>query len=153
MAMNQIIERIPEFVGNNTLLSFAFIGTLVALAVTQYRHMTRGYADVTPAGLTALMNAGKALVIDLSSAQDYQKAHIPGARHVALSQFDPESPDLARVKDMPVAVYCGRGVSANSAARRLARAGFSNVVNLQGGLRAWIDAQLPVESGAGKKKR
>lgn len=151
--MNQIISRIPEFVGQHALLSFAFIGVLVALLVAQFRHMTRGYQDVTPAGLTALINAGDALVIDLSSAQDYQQGHVPGARHVALSQFDPESPELVRVKDMPVAVYCARGLSAAAAARRLAKAGFTRVFNLQGGMRAWVDAQLPVESSRNKKKR
>ena len=51
---------------------------------------------------------------------------------------------LKRYKDKPVIVYCEQGASASGAMRELAQAGFGQVVNLRGGLRAWRAEHLPV---------
>ncbi|HBS63269.1 MAG TPA: rhodanese-like domain-containing protein, partial [Stenotrophomonas sp.] len=40
--------------------------------------------------LTQLMNAGNALVVDLSSSSDFEKGHIAGSRNAQPSQFGPE---------------------------------------------------------------
>ena len=79
--------------------------------------------------------------------EDFEKGHIPGARHVALSQFDPENKELAKVRDLPVAVYCKAGTTSAQAATRLVKAGFKHVFWLGGGLAAWQQADLPVVKG------
>jgi rhodanese-related sulfurtransferase len=107
----------------------------------------RGYREVTPAGLTLLINRENALVVDLSSQQDFDKGHIAGARHVAMSQFDPENKDLAKVRDLPIAVYCKAGTLSSQAAARLVKAGFKQVYWLGGGLAAWRQADLPTTRG------
>ena len=80
--------------------------------------------------------------------------HVPGARHVAMSQFDPESKDLAKARELPVVVIDrdGRGNSAK-AAQRLVKAGFAKVHTLSGGTLAWREAQLPVAKGRGAKEK
>lgn len=149
--MSDIISRLPEFIGNHPLLSLGFIGVLIALVVTEIQRLSRGYAALTPAGLTRLINRDDALLIDVSSLQDFQNGHIPGARNVLMSQFDPESKELAKVKEMPVAVVCRTGQASAGAAKRLVKAGFTHVAWLDGGLRAWSEAQLPLDKGRGGK--
>ena len=78
---------------------------------------------------------------------EYQAAHIPGARHVAMSQFDPESKELAKAKELPVAVYDRQGTVSAQAAERLAKAGFTRVYWLEGGIAAWQGADLPTAKG------
>ena len=122
---------------------------LAAIIASEVGRLTRGFKALTPAGLTQLINRDNALLIDVSSIQDYDQGHIPGARHVGMSQFDPESKDLAKAKALPVAVYCKNGQASSGAAKRLKKAGFSAVYTLDGGLRAWREAQLPVAKGRG----
>ena len=145
--MSEIFHRLPEFIGNHPYLAFGFIAVLAAFLATEIGRLTRGYKALTPAGLTQLINRQNALLIDVSSIQDYEKGHVPGARHVAMSQFDPEGKELAKAKNLPVAIYCKSGQTAGTAAKRLKKAGFTDVYTLDGGLRTWMDAQLPLVKG------
>ncbi len=147
--MSELLHRLPEFIGNHPYLSFGFIGVLVAMIAMEVNSLTRGYKTLTPAGLTQLINKNNALLIDVSSIQDYEKGHVPGARHVAMSQFDPENKDLAKARELPVAIYCKTGQTSGTAAKRLKKAGFSDVYTLEGGLRTWMEAQLPLVKGRG----
>jgi rhodanese-related sulfurtransferase len=146
--MNDILQKLPLFVGNHQALCALFVLLLVALAVTQVMVLFRKYKELTPAALTLLMNRETPLLIDLSAYADYEKAHVPGARHVPMSQFDPEHKDLAKARELPVVVMDkdGRG-TAGTAAQRLVKAGFTHVSTLGGGVSAWKQAQLPVARG------
>ena len=145
--MDDILHRLPEFIGNHLLLAMMFVVILLALIGGEVSRLFRGYKEVTPNGLTLLINRENALVVDLSSNQDFEKGHIAGARHVPLSQFDPENKDLAKAKEMPVAVYCKTGTTSAGAAARLVKAGFKQVYWLGGGLSAWQQASLPTAKG------
>jgi rhodanese-related sulfurtransferase len=145
--MSDFLQRLPEFLGNHLYLTLGFVGVLIALVATEGQRFMRGYKALTPAGVTQLVNRENALLIDVSSQQDYEKGHIPGAKHVALSQFDPENKDLAKAKDLPVAIYCRNGQTSGTAAQRLVKAGFTKVYWLEGGLAAWSEAQLPLAKG------
>ena len=145
--MSDFIHRLPDFLGNHLYLTLGFVGVLIALVMTELQHFTRGYKALTPAGLTQLVNRENALLIDVSGAQDFEKGHVPGARNVALTQFDPENKELARAKELPVAVYCRNGQTSAQAARRLMKAGFTKVYWLEGGLAGWKEAQLPLAKG------
>ncbi len=44
--------------------------------------------------------------------------------------------------------YCDSGLSGAGAARTLAKLGFTQVFNLEGGLNAWIKDNLPLTKGS-----
>jgi len=145
--MSDVLHRLPEFLGNHIYLTLAFVGVLVALVVTEAQRLMRGYAALTPAGLTQLINRENALLLDLSPPTEFEKGHIPGARNIAPSQFDPQHKDLAKARELPVAVVCRTGQASAQAAQRLRKAGFAKVFWLEGGLAAWKEAQMPVAKG------
>ena len=145
--MSDFLQRLPDFLGNHLYLTLGFIGVVLALVVTEAQRFTRGYKALTLGGLTQLVNRENALLIDVSSLQDFEKGHVPGAKHVAMSQFDPESKDLAKARDLPIAIYCRNGQTSAQAAKRLFKAGFAKVYWLEGGLAAWTEAQLPLAKG------
>ena len=147
--MNDILRKLPEFIGNHTALAALFVILLVALVATQIMELFSKTKELSPAGLTGLINRDNPLLIDLSSLADFEKMHVPGARHVAMSQFDPEKKELAKAKDLPVVVMDkdGHGNSVK-AAQRLVKAGFEKVYTLGGGVLAWHAAQLPVAKGS-----
>jgi rhodanese-related sulfurtransferase len=146
--MNDFLHKLPEFISNHAALAALFAILLVALIVAQVSTLFSKVKELTPAGLTGLINRENPLLIDLSAIADFEKMHVPGAKHVAMSQFDPEKKELAKAKDMPVVVMDkdGRGNSVK-AAQRLVKAGFDKVHTLGGGVLAWQAAQLPVAKG------
>ncbi|HEX7341416.1 MAG TPA: rhodanese-like domain-containing protein [Rhodanobacteraceae bacterium] len=145
--MNEFFHRLPQFVGSHLWLSLLFVILLIAVIVNELMRLMRKYRELTPAGLTLLINREDALVVDLSSYADFEKAHIPGARHVAMSQFDPENKDLAKARELPIVVVCKDGRTSAKAAQRLIKAGFQKVHTLGGGMLSWKQADLPVAKG------
>ncbi|HEX7814531.1 rhodanese-like domain-containing protein [Dyella sp.] len=146
--MSDFLQKLTPFIHNHIILVGLFVLVVLALIAMEIASLFRKYKEVSPAGLTLLINRESPLMIDLSAYADFEKAHVPGARHVAMSQFDPESKDLAAAKDLPVVVMDkdGRG-EAQRAAQRLVKAGFAKVFFLGGGVAAWQQAQLPTAKG------
>ena len=69
--------------------------------------------------------------------------YLPDALHIPLSQIKDRADELAKYASRPVIVYCARGVRSSGAASALAKLGFARVLELRGGLQAWVDAGLP----------
>jgi rhodanese-related sulfurtransferase len=145
--MNDFLHKLPTFVGNHLALSALFVLILVALVAMEFGRLLRKYKELTPGGLTLLINRESPLLVDLSARADYEKMHVPGARHVLPSQFDPEHKDLAKARDLPVVVMDKDGRGSDKAAQRLVKAGFTRVYTLGGGVLAWQQAQLPLAKG------
>jgi len=146
--MNDVLHKLPEFASNHLPLVALFVAILLALLGGEVMTLFRKWKMLTPAGLTQLINRDTPLIIDLSASADYEKAHVPGAKNVAMSQFDPETQkDLSKAKDLPVVLIDKDGRGVGKAANRLIKAGFQKVFVLDGGTYAWQTAQLPVAKG------
>jgi rhodanese-related sulfurtransferase len=131
-----------DFVRNNLLL-FAVALVSGAMLLWPLFRRTTGGPWVNTAEATHLINREDALVLDVRDPGEYGAGHILGARNVPLSRLD--DGDLVKRKDRPVIVYCDAGERSGKAISSLRKQGFSRVVNLSGGLRAWQQAGLPVE--------
>ncbi|MFC7301219.1 rhodanese-like domain-containing protein [Cognatiluteimonas weifangensis] len=140
-------EELIAFAGRHPYLSLALAGLTLAILYNELIGLFRGYKGLAPAGLTALVNRDNALVVDLRPIADFDKGHIPGAKNVQLSQFDPESKQLAAAKALPVVLVCKSGQTAGGAAKRLHKAGFERVYVLDGGIGVWQQADLPLVKG------
>ena len=140
-------QQLQEFIGNHVLLALGMVGVTIALIVNEMSRFTRGYHAVSPAQLTALINRENALVVDVSASGDFEKGHVVGSRNVAMNQFDPENKQLAKARELPVAMICRNGTTSADAAKRLVKAGFKNVHWLDGGISAWQQANLPLAKG------
>jgi len=119
----------------------------VALIVTETRRLFRGYKGIKPAELTHLMNAGGAVVVDLSPSGDFEKGHIAGSRNAQASAFGAEHKLVANAKQSPVVLVCRSGNASETAAKALKKAGFEKVFVLEGGIPAWQQAELPLVKG------
>lgn len=107
-------------------------------------------ATVTPRGLAELAKQqGKLDLIDVRTPVEYQTVHIPDARNVPLDQLDPNSVMQARngSRQDPLYVTCHAGGRGRQACQKFHAAGFTNVVNVEGGTQAWEQAGLPVVRG------
>lgn len=140
-------QELVAFLGRHPLLSLALIGLTLAIVGNELMGLFRGFRGIRPAELTGLVNRDNALVVDLRPAADFEKGHIPGAKNVQPSQFDPEHKSLAAAKSLPIVLVCKNGQASADAARRLRKAGFERVHVLDGGIGAWQQADMPLAKG------
>ncbi len=141
------VQELIAFAGRHPLLSTGLGVLTLAIIANEVAGLFRGFRTVRPAGLTALINRENALVVDLRPAGDFEKGHIPGAKHVQMSQFDPENKKLAAARALPVVLVCKDGQASSGAAKRLKKAGFEQVYVLDGGILGWQQADLPLVKG------
>jgi rhodanese-related sulfurtransferase len=141
------LPELIAFASRHPYLSLGLAGLTVALVYNEVSGLFRGYKGLQPAGLTALVNRDNALVVDLRPSADFEKGHIPGAKNVQMSQFDPENKQLAAARALPVVLVCKAGQASGDAAKRLRKAGFEHVYVLEGGIGAWQQAGLPLAKG------
>ena len=137
------MQRLLEYATHHQPLALFAVAAVTAVLMYELRERARGVGAVGAQDVVRLMNQG-ALLLDVRSAEDFAAGHIRGARSVPATQLTGSVDSLKRYKDKPVIVYCEQGNSAMGAMRELAQAGFGQVVNLRGGLRAWRAEHLPV---------
>jgi rhodanese-related sulfurtransferase len=139
------MEQISEFVLNNLLLFAALAVVLVMLIKAELDHQANKGSFLSPSSAIRLMNNHEdALVLDVRTAADFKAGHIKGARNIPLSDLDNAIAGLSEDKKKPVLVYCNSGNTVNRAIKSLKKAGFEQVNNLEGGIAAWKEANLPL---------
>jgi rhodanese-related sulfurtransferase len=106
--------------------------------------MQRRGAKASPLQATQLMNRGKTTILDVRDAAEFAKGHLRDAKNIALSELPKRIGELDKVKTKPVIVVCQSGDQSSKAASQLQKAGFAEVVSLEGGLTAWQALGLPV---------
>lgn len=94
-----------------------------------------------------LLSTTNPLLLDVRSADEFNKEHIKGAQNVNWNGEDFKSEALKLNKTTPVFVYCLSGGRSASAAAYLRSEGFTTVYELDGGMLKWNAANLPVENG------
>lgn len=101
------------------------------------------HQEISALELAELLQAGKALVVDVREVDEFAKAHIPGSLNLPLSQFDVA--DLPDPEGKQLVLSCAGGKRSAMALDKCAVA--NNVVDthLAGGLAAWVQAGLPVD--------
>ncbi len=107
-----------------------------------------GLKTVDPATLHRRLQSERIAVFDVNSRGSWERARVPGARHL-----DPQAfleSDLPSERAHPLVFYCSNPLcrKAPNAARRARKMGFSEVEVLAAGISGWVAAGLPVESGA-----
>jgi rhodanese-related sulfurtransferase len=104
-----------------------------------------GFSTIGVSDLKARLDAGEQLtVLDVRTPEEFtQDGHIAGATLMPLPELAQRSGELA--KDAPIACFCRSGNRSRSACEQLAAAGFTNLVNVDGGIMAWTAAGYPVE--------
>ncbi len=93
------------------------------------------------------------VLIDIRELAEYQRGHIPGAMIIPRGLLEFEIiPALERrgtegsVAECDIVLYCGTGGRSALAAKSLDAMGFRDVKSMDGGIVAWAEAKLPLET-------
>jgi rhodanese-related sulfurtransferase len=136
-----------QFLVDNWVLVLAALtsGTLLLLPLVNKN--AGGATKVSPTEAVQLINREKAVMIDVSENAEYASAHVAGAKNVPLGSIE-ASNDLPKNKALPLVLVCPTGARASRAVAMLKKRGFDKTRVLAGGLRAWREANLPIERSA-----
>ena len=105
---------------------------------------------ITPKELEELRRRGRAVeLIDVRTPVEYREVHAEPARSVPLDRLDPKTVMEARngMREEPLYTICRSGSRGRQACEAFHAAGFTNVINVEGGTLAWEQAGLPVVRG------
>jgi rhodanese-related sulfurtransferase len=126
---------------NLLLIAVAFISGAMLVWPLVRRGM--GGQSVNTLQATLLINQKDAVVIDIREPGEFAQGHILHARNMPLGELEARLKELEKYKARPVIISCATGNRSGSAAAILRKHGFTNVVNLNGGIAAWRQAGLP----------
>jgi rhodanese-related sulfurtransferase len=84
------------------------------------------------------------VILDVRSPEEYAEGHIPGAINIAYDQLAANLDSLESFLTAEIVVYCRTGRRAGVAENVLLEAGFTQVLDLEGHMTSWNEAELPV---------
>ena len=102
-------------------------------------------SGLTPNDAVQLINREKAVVVDVRESDEFASGHITGSRHIPVADFEQRLPEVVKNKQVPLILVCAAGPRANRCLAKAKTLGYEKAVVLAGGLRAWNEANLPVE--------
>ena len=144
------LRRIPIYI---KIIVMGFLPSAGCAQPSDFDAMVRGLIDgdvelVYPDSLPS----AQPVFLDAREREEFAVSHIPGAVWVGYDDFD-----LARTntfeKDEKIVVYCSVGYRSERIARKLQKAGFTNVTNLYGGIFHWVNEDNQVVDAKGPTKR
>ncbi len=107
-------------------------------------------STIAPGDLSRLRSDGQKIdLIDVRTPMEYREVHAADARNVPLDQLDPLALMQARggAASEPLYMICRSGGRGQQACEKFLKAGYTNVVNVEGGTQAWEASGLAVVRG------
>ena len=102
------------------------------------------FGRLTPQAANERVSSGELQIVDVREPWEYARDHVPGATLTPLGQIIARPQEVITADN--VVFVCEVGQRSAVAAELAAAAGMQHVFNLEGGMQAWRNAGLPVES-------
>src|SRR5689334_19824295 len=92
------------------------------------------------------LDAGvKVCLVDVREESEWARGRLPGSIHLGKGIIERDIEKVIPDKSAPIVLYCGGGFRSALAADNLQRMGYTNVLSMDGGWRAWNEAGYPTE--------
>jgi rhodanese-related sulfurtransferase len=94
------------------------------------------------------LEKNEALLIDVREDSEWEAGHARGAIHLGKGIIERDIEQQVPDKTASIILYCGGGFRSALSADTLQTMGYTNVISMAGGWRAWQAEGAPVESGS-----
>ena len=84
-------------------------------------------------------------LVDVREDSEWERGRIKGATHLGKGVIERDVEVTFPDKNRELILYCGGGYRSALAADSLQQMGYTNVVSMDGGWRAWNEKRLPTE--------
>ena len=102
--------------------------------------------EIPPETVYRWIGSGEAVLVDVREADELPQARLGKAVHVPMSAFDPELIPVGTGKK--VVFICAQGARSEHVRQYVVAQGIlREAYNMAGGLMAWAEAGLPLETG------
>lgn len=139
------MDRLLEFIANNTLLAAGTVAMALAVIFNELRIKAGGLSAVTPVQAVRLINGG-AKIVDVRDAERFAGGHIVDSVNAPAGEL-PDKLGKKLRQASSVILVCDTGTRSGSLVAKLRKQGFEQVFSLRGGIGAWQRDNLPVVSG------
>jgi len=85
--------------------------------------------------------------IDVREDNEFLTDHAKGAVHLGRGILERDIETVIPDTRAEIVLYCGGGFRSALAAENLMKMGYTNVISMDGGIRAWREAGYPIEKG------
>jgi rhodanese-related sulfurtransferase len=92
-----------------------------------------------------LINRERGVLIDVSNPDEFAAAHANGAKNIPLNELEAKLAIAVKKKETPIIFICPMGKRSASATATAKKMGYTAAQNLTGGLKAWRDANMPIQ--------
>lgn len=130
---------------NWTLFLVAFTSGAMLLWPAIRSGALGGGGALAPNAAVQLMNREKAVVVDVSEAEEFATGHIGGAKNIPVNEIEAKLEAAVKNKALPLILICPNGARANRVAVVAKKLGYDKALAMAGGLNAWKAANLPLE--------
>lgn len=142
------MQEYIDFLQRHYLLALVWVITFCMLIYSWISTAISVVKTLSPQQATLRVNKENAIFVDIRNRGDFEKGHIAGAKNVTAEKIKGNDfAGLEKEKNTPIIVVCAAGVTASSIASLIAKAGFTDVNVLSGGMNAWAAAGLPTVKG------
>jgi rhodanese-related sulfurtransferase len=94
--------------------------------------------EISADELRAKLDSGTdVFILDVRQPEEHAEQAIPGATLIPLGELEERISELEAYKDREIIVYCHAGGRSANACMFLQMFGFTNAVNLRGGILGW----------------
>ena len=76
-------------------------------------------------------------LVDVREESEWAKDHLPEAVHMGRGVIERDIEKAIPLLDAPIVLYCGGGYRSALSADNLQKMGYTNVLSMAGGIRAW----------------
>jgi rhodanese-related sulfurtransferase len=107
--------------------------------------------QTTPAEIAPRVETGEVLLVDVREDEEWVAGRARDAMHVPLATVGAQLEQIRRTAaGRPVAFICRSGRRSAEAAQVAVEAGMTEVLNVDGGMGAWVGAGLPIQPRKGR---
>lgn len=102
--------------------------------------------EITVAEVKRKLDAGEQFqFIDVREDHEWAQGHAAHAAHLGRGIIERDIEKTAPDKNAELVLYCGGGFRSALAADNLQKMGYTNVLSMAGGIKAWREAGYPME--------
>jgi rhodanese-related sulfurtransferase len=136
--------KLIEFVTANWMLILIALSSGGMLAWPLIRGGAGG-GTLTAQGAVHHINRERAVLVDVREPEEFATGHMIGAKNVPLNLLEEKLTGAVKNKNVPLLLVCATGARAQRAVAMAKKLGYEQAQAVSGGLKAWKEANLPVE--------
>ena len=105
----------------------------------------KSITEISVVDAKAAIDTGKVTVVDVRTAKEFKKGHIPKAVNIPRGLLEFKVTKKISNKNAAIICYCKSGGRSCLSTCTLVEMGYTNVKSMAGGWKAWLKAGYPIQ--------